>query len=748
MRIALLGDIALIGQYDRTISDNVNQRVYCVKQLVHDCDYVIANLESPFTNISKTRACKGVYLKSDTANVETLRYIGVTHVTLANNHLYDYGRQGALDTIRTLKRAGIKYVGLNNNPAILKKGDSIVALDGFCCLSANALNYGTHRGQVKLLSPATLEEFLSVAKEKNWLPIVSAHFGIEGIHYPSKEHMSLFEDMGNRYSYVLHGNHPHAIQGCIKYRDSLFVYAQGDLCFDVTPVTSMHLNTSEESVICNSYITVIEIEHNEVQSYRNIPVTDDGVGYIRENIEGLKELNQYCEALELPSEEIFELRRLELLDQKEKAQQRDLRFFLNRLNFRYIGAYLNGINHSKRYTKLMERYVNLNKDIQLSNDQISMHLNTKKSGPLRVLCVMSTLDRGGAESMVMSFFRKIDREKVIFDFVKHTNKKCAFEDEIESLGGVIYEAPRYKGYNHISYIAWWKTFFKQHPEYRIIHGHYFTISAVYFSEAHKANRITIGHSHCTEAPREQISKPFMHLIENAYISQIEHHSDYCMACSVVAGKWLFKKKPFRVLNNAIDANLFKANADIGNQVRKEFGLDSSFVVGNVSRFNLQKNPYGTLQIFKLIHDRNQNSKLLWIGDGPMRNEVNDKAKEEGIAENIIFTGVRGDVYKLLQAMDAFILPSYYEGLPVAAIEAQAAGVPTFCSSAITREVGITDNCSFLPIDDLSVWATEISKLSANSIHYNTTEQIVAAGYDISTAASQLQEFYLNINRID
>ena len=127
--------------------------------------------------------------------------------------------------------------------------------------------------------------------------------------------------------------------------------------------------------------------------------------------------------------------------------------------------------------------------------------------PVHVLCVMSTLDRGGAESMVMSLFRKIDKEKVLFDFVKHTNQIGAYEDEIKELGGKIYIAPRYKIINHLAYRRWWREFLELHPEYKLIHGHFFTISAVYFKVAQSLSRITIGHSHSTENIKNKKEKP-------------------------------------------------------------------------------------------------------------------------------------------------------------------------------------------------------------------------------------------------
>lgn len=348
--------------------------------------------------------------------------------------------------------------------------------------------------------------------------------------------------------------------------------------------------------------------------------------------------------------------------------------------------------------------------------------------------------------MVMSLLRNIDRNSVIFDFVKHTDQKGRYEDEIIKMHGCIYVAPRYRIYNHAQYIAWWKQFLRNHPEYRIIHGHFFTISALYFSMAQKEGRITIGHSHCTETPRERSEKKRIHyILSKLLVRRIEHYSDYAFACSKAAGEWVFKKMPFTILNNAIDAARFRADSAAERSVREEFNLSDSLVLGNVSRFVLQKNPHGTLEIFKQVHDKRPNSKLLWVGDGPMRAEVQAKAEAYGIQNDVIFTGVRSDVERLLQAMDAFVFPSFYEGLGIAAVEAQAAGVQTYCSSAIPGEVAVTDLCHFLPLDDLSAWADAIVQLPAVAPHPDMMEQIVKAGYDIHETAEWLQDFYLSIN---
>ena len=194
--------------------------------------------------------------------------------------------------------------------------------------------------------------------------------------------------------------------------------------------------------------------------------------------------------------------------------------------------------------------------------------------PIRVLCVFSTLDRGGAESMCMNLYRHIDREKVQFDFVKHTTAKCAFDEEIISLGGKIYVAPRFRGYNLIQYQSWWRNHLAQHPEHRIIHGHYFTASKYYFAVCKKMNRITIGHSHTDTYANKDIGKRIM-------IHGVENYCDYRLACSEKAGKLLYPHKDFIVLKNAIDTDLYRFDPAIRSEVRNEFHLGDSLVLGTV-----------------------------------------------------------------------------------------------------------------------------------------------------------------------
>lgn len=355
------------------------------------------------------------------------------------------------------------------------------------------------------------------------------------------------------------------------------------------------------------------------------------------------------------------------------------------------------------------------------------------SKPIRVLCVFSLLDRGGAETMCMNLYRKIDRSKVQFDFVKHTSNKGAYEDEIRDLGGFIYTAPEYRVKNHFSYCRWWKKHFLNHPEHVIVHGHYFTISAVYFNVAKKFGRITVGHIHATRVDS---------IVKSLYVKAIKYHADYKFACSTEAGKWIYKPYDFKVFPNAVDLDKFRYSQTIREKMRMQLGLTDELTLGTVANFSIVKNPMGLIDIFYEIYRRMPNVKLMWVGEGGLRTEIENRIRAKNLEERIILLGEREDVPDLLQAMDAFILPSFNEGLPVSVIEAQSSGLPCYLSNTITKDVDITGICKFLPVDKPRLWAECI--LNRDYYRFDTSVYIKEAGYDINTTAESIQKFYMGL----
>lgn len=355
MKVALLGDMSLNGKFDYGDHPDALRRVEAIKKIVADCDFVIANLESPLTDKRYTVTCKGAYLKSGTKSKELLRYLGITHVTIANNHLFDYGKKGVKNTIDSLKSVGIKYVGLNNAPEILIKNSDRVMLDGFCCYSANALKYGDKIGRVKTLSFNNVERFLKMAEQENCLPIVSAHFGVEHVHYPSLEHVKLFRSLADNYSYVLHGHHPHAIQGEEVLKDSALFYSLGNLCFDDIAKTAMREVVPQTEESLKSYIVKLDIRETKVVGIEKIGVSLDDNRISAQNESIIDEIKKYSKTLQGNLENLDGLRKQDLKLHKPKINKSKLAFIFARLNRRYLVAFFRGKSHAKKYNKIIKR---------------------------------------------------------------------------------------------------------------------------------------------------------------------------------------------------------------------------------------------------------------------------------------------------------------------------------------------------------------------------------------------------------
>lgn len=358
MRIALLGDIALVGRYDRQHSLDVDKRLLEIQKVTNTCDFVVANLEAPLTSKTTTRACKGVYLRSDPTNVATLKYLGVTHVTLGNNHIFDFGVEGKEDTIRILKENDIAFVGLNFGPSLLECGEDRALLEGFCCLSANGLRYGKKIGRLMRLEERTVNHFLDTAKEMNCLPIISAHYGVEGVHYPSVEHRNMFHFLAEKHDFILHGNHPHAVQGIESFGESLLIYSQGNLCFDELNDTSIKGLVLRQTVDeRESIVVVLEIEGSKLKRHEVIGFSDCETGAQKRSTELEERVKNYSSVFSLSEKEFCEIRKNACEELKASAQKRSLSFLRSRLNYRYICAYINGRLHAKKYNKLFSKFM-------------------------------------------------------------------------------------------------------------------------------------------------------------------------------------------------------------------------------------------------------------------------------------------------------------------------------------------------------------------------------------------------------
>lgn len=360
--------------------------------------------------------------------------------------------------------------------------------------------------------------------------------------------------------------------------------------------------------------------------------------------------------------------------------------------------------------------------------------------PIRVLQVVTTMNRGGLETMLMNYYRNINHEKVQFDFLVHREEDSDYDQEILSLCGKIYHISKLNPLSS-QYRADLDDFFREHQDYKIVHSHLDCMAGIPLKYA-KSNGVPvcIAHSHNSNQ-----TKDIKYLLKIYYKKKIKEYADYLFACSQEAGEWMFNTNDFKVLNNAIDAKKYSFNAVIRKDKRKEFNIfDDSIMIGHVGRFFPQKNHSFLIDIFNDFHSINPNSYLMLIGEGDLKASIIEKVKELHLEDYVIFTGLRSDVNELLQAMDVFLFPSLYEGLPVSIVEAQAAGLPCLISDKVPIECKKTDLVYQINLNDpVDVWADKVNELS-HIQRRDTYEDIKNAGFDIIENAKWLENFYLDM----
>lgn len=359
--------------------------------------------------------------------------------------------------------------------------------------------------------------------------------------------------------------------------------------------------------------------------------------------------------------------------------------------------------------------------------------------PYRVLQVVTIMNRGGIETMIMNHYRAIDKNRFQFDFLVHRQERGDYDDEIEQLGGKIYRAFPIRPWRYSQYFKWLKNFFENNNSYIAIHSHIQENSGLVFKIARKNNlKNLIANSHIATLgiDYKYLFRVYGRILTNKYATTK-------LACGVEAGKFLYgKNSKFTILHNAINSNEFCFNPTKREQIRQELGLSDSFVIGNISRFCTQKNHTFIIDVFEYIYKNNKSAKLLLIGDGPLRNEIIQKVKNKRLTDNVIFLGIRKDIPQLLQAIDVILFPSLFEGLPVSIIEAQASGLPCILSDTVDKDVKITPNVDFISLNKPIYEWGEVVLYKKDFIRKCVKHLIISSNYDITTNLSSLTNLYL------
>lgn len=367
--------------------------------------------------------------------------------------------------------------------------------------------------------------------------------------------------------------------------------------------------------------------------------------------------------------------------------------------------------------------------------------------PIRILHVFSSLNMGGAESRTMDIYRRIDREKVQFDFAVHTTEEAYYDKEVERLGGLIYNIPKYKIYNTYSYQKFWYEFLKNHSEFDTIHIHTTSIAAPILSVTKKLElKKVITHS------RNAMQTGFL---KNIYIKlskkKIKDLSTHRLAVSNKAARYIYGDKlvdanGVHIVKNGINVSEFTYSEDVRNKTRELLGLTNETVIGHIGRFVEQKNHSFIIEIFKEFCTKNENARLVLIGVGPLEQVIREKVMELKLTDKVLFLGLRNDVTDLMQAMDLLLFPSLFEGLPGVILESQAAGLPALISSEISDEIKITDLVEMLDLSTTSsYWATKMKQMLESLTRINTRAELIDAGYDIESVAKWYEDFYFKAN---
>ncbi len=353
------------------------------------------------------------------------------------------------------------------------------------------------------------------------------------------------------------------------------------------------------------------------------------------------------------------------------------------------------------------------------------------------------MNRAGAETALMNWFRAFDRNDIQMDFLVHRLEPGDYDDEIRDLGGRIFHLPVYTGLNGLSYRKAVRFLLDEHPEWKVVHGHIGSCASLYLKEARKLGRITIAHSHNTRGPLTPSQ-----LVFECLSVPTRMIADEFIGCSLQAGRDRFGSRivnspHYHTLPNGIFVRDYVNSVELHEAAKKQQGWQGRTVLGNVSRLTQQKNHMFLLEVFAEYLRRDPTALLVLVGEGDLRKQIEDKAQLLEISNSVVFYGLTDDVASVLRAFDVFVMPSLYEGLPVATVECQAAGIPMIISDGVPSEAMLTTAAVQVPLSaSCEVWCGAISSsLERGNNYSHGPQQVVDAGFDVESSSAWLSTYY-------
>lgn len=367
-----------------------------------------------------------------------------------------------------------------------------------------------------------------------------------------------------------------------------------------------------------------------------------------------------------------------------------------------------------------------------------------ENNKIKVAIVMGKFTSGGIKSVITNYYSNVDRNKISFDLLIDNNSPIDDYSEIEAIGGRVCKISTLS--NPFKYISQIYKLSKEN-KYDIIHGYVNALNVFSMFAGKMAGvpvRIAENLSSAHPGEKKTIVKNILKPFSKIFPTDLA-------ACSKSCGEWLYGKKDIesgkvRIFNNAISLKKYTYDKELRENVRNSLGLsDENFVIGHIGRYQYQKNHNFLIDIFDEVYKRDKNSRLLLVGYGDLKEEIFNKINSLGLTDAVIDMGATENIAGLYNAMDVFVLPSFYEGLPVVGIEAQATGLPCVFSTEVTKETGVIPDTKFVELsENKGKWADEILKIRDNYKRANTENYIIDAGFDIETEGRKLQDYYFDL----
>lgn len=366
----------------------------------------------------------------------------------------------------------------------------------------------------------------------------------------------------------------------------------------------------------------------------------------------------------------------------------------------------------------------------------------------KVLVFGMTENPGGVESFLLNYYRHIDRKKIQFDFLNNSYERVAYEDKLIAMGGKTYYITA-RSQNPSKYKEELENFFANNAQkYNAIWVNVCSLANIdYLKMAKKYNiKRRIIHSHNSQNMDSKL-RAILHYVNKRLLSK--YATDF-WACSEEAARWFYNGKLLKqaiIVHNAIDISAMEFKRDERDEKRTILGWNDKYIIGNIGRLHFQKNQMFAIDIFKELIKKEPNARLVFIGQGEDEEKLKSRVRSEGLDEYIRFAGLQYDISAWLSAMDLFLFPSAFEGLPIAPLEAQSNGVMILASTnAIPKEAVLNGNVRLEQLESSAAsWCEDILDMKKNSYREGKSqikENFVTNGYDIETEVKKIEQLFL------